>query len=240
MNNPNENHQITKLLEKIDFSKGILSIWGEIGVGKTILALQLAIKFSQLEKKTIFVYTKNRFPANKFKNLMQKNSQHLKDNLSFVEIHDFDELLEYILNIEFAILDSPGQFQKDKTQIGSILIDSALDLYSLKMDLANKKKNVELNYKLNQILATLTQLNNTYGIKIVLTNYPDTKQEEDTGEFFINERGGKVLEYWVTYSLQIVRTQNMSERKFKLRSRSKEILNELNVKLESIGFKILS
>jgi len=42
----NENSFLTQLFKNIDFSEGILSIWGDIGVGKTTLALQIALNFS--------------------------------------------------------------------------------------------------------------------------------------------------------------------------------------------------
>ncbi len=236
MENPNNSDLLTELLNKIDFLKGILSIWGEVGVGKTTLALQIAKQLSQLNQKVIYIYTKDTFPSEKYKNLTHNMEGSEIQNIKFVKFEDFEDLFTYFLNLEFVILDLK---KLGLIQIGAIIIDSALDLYSLKTDMTKKQKNIELNYKLNQLLGTCTYLSNAYKIKIVLTNYPSVVQESENEEFVIKQKGGKVVEYWTSTSIQIHRTQNMSERRIKLITHHDNEIFEHNVKLDSRGFKLL-
>jgi len=230
----NENSFLTQLFKNIDFSEGILSIWGDIGVGKTTLALQIALNFSQQNEKVIFIYTKDEFPSLKFENLKSKIDKEKSNNSIFIKIEDFDDLLEYVLNLEFVLLDLKRVENKNISQIQLIIIDSPFDLYSLKTDKTKKKKNVELNYKLNQILATLTNLNQRFGINVIITNYETTIKENE--KYYIKEKGGKVTEYWVPNTIQILRTENMSERIFLLKNRPQLIIYEIKAKLDDSGF----
>lgn len=230
---PNENSFITQLFKNF-FSEGILDIWGDIGVGKTTLALQIALNFSQQNEKVIFIYTKDEFPSLRFENLKGKKDKEKSNNIIFIKIEDFDDLLEYVLNLEFVLLDLKRVENKNISQIQLILIDSLFDLYSLKTDKTKKKKNVELNQKLNQILATLTHLNQRFGINVIITNYEATIKENEN--YLIKEKGGKVTEYWVPNTIQILRTENMSERILLLKNRPQSIIYEINVKLDDSGF----
>jgi len=230
----NENSFLTQLFKNIDFSEGILSIWGDIGVGKTTLALQIALNFSQQNEKVIFIYTKDEFPSLKFENLKSKIEKEKSNNIIFIKIEDFDDLLEYVLNLEFVLLDLKRVENKNISQIQLFIIDSPFDLYSLKTDKTKKKKNVELNYKLNQILATLTHLNQRFGINLIITNYETTIKENEN--YYIKEKGGKVTEYWVPNTIQILRTENISERILLLKNRPQSIIYEINVKLDDSGF----
>ena len=234
----NNDSLLANLLKKIDLSKGILSIWGDIGVGKTTLALQIALTISNLNQKVVFIYTKDEFPSQKYEALQSETNHKKLNNIIFIKISDFDNLLEYILNLEFVILDLKRVENKNISQIQLIVIDSPFDLYSLKTERTKKKKNVELNQKLNQILATLSYLNQKYGVKIIITNYETTINENE--EYFIRERGGNVAEYWIPTTIQILRTDNISERALLLKNRLLSQTDEINTKLNSSGFKKIS
>ena len=43
-------------------SKGITSVWGDFGVGKTTFVLQTVINSVYLRNKILFIYTKPNFP----------------------------------------------------------------------------------------------------------------------------------------------------------------------------------
>jgi len=52
---------INKFFETNKSLKGIFSIWGDYGIGKTTLALQTAINSSK-QGKILFIYSKPNFP----------------------------------------------------------------------------------------------------------------------------------------------------------------------------------
>ncbi len=228
------NDWILKIVQK----NSILAIWGDIGVEKTTLALQIALNISHLNQKVVFIYTKDEFPSQKYEDLQCETNHKISSNIIFINIGDFDDLLDYIHNLEFVFLDLKKVENKNISQIQLIVIDSPFDLYSLKTNRTKKKKNVEINQKLNQILATLINLNQKYGVKIILTNYETTIKENE--EYFIRERGGNVAEYWIPTTIQILRTENISERVFLLKNRLLSQIDENKAKLEPSGFKKIS
>jgi RecA/RadA recombinase len=88
-----------------------------------------------------------------------------------------------------------------------VIIDSITDLYKLKLNPKNKKHNVNLNHLLNQILANLHHLNQKYNVEILLVNELSRDKE---GIPVLS--GGKVMNYWVSYALQLKRTPALNKR----------------------------
>ncbi|GAH22464.1 unnamed protein product, partial [marine sediment metagenome] len=69
---------------------------------------------------------------------------------------------------------------------------------------------------------------------VIITNYETTIKENEN--YYIKEKGGKVTEYWVPNTIQILRTENISERILLLKNRPQSIIYEINVKLDDSGF----
>jgi hypothetical protein len=126
------------------------------------------------------------------------------NSLTFIPIGSFEKLLEFSFNLEFLYLNESGAFNPKNNMV---IFDSITDLYKMKLDPKNKNHNVALNHQLNQILANLYHLNNKYGIELLLVNELSRNQE---GEPVLS--GGKVMGYWVAYSLQIRRTPALNKR----------------------------
>ncbi|MHA2123537.1 MAG: AAA family ATPase [Promethearchaeota archaeon] len=139
-------------------SKGIVSIWGEFGVGKTTLALQTALKSIINSSQILYFYTKPILPLEKIVKVIGRSDETLK-KIHFIQLKDFDELYKIVFNLEFLILENLG---KTKKPYKIIVIDSLTDLYRLKVNREKKEKNYNLNYRLNQILANLFYINISY------------------------------------------------------------------------------
>jgi DNA repair protein RadB len=186
---------------------GIFSVFGDFGVGKTIFCIQTALNSAKKAKKVIYIYTKPNFPSERFLSMI--NSNEILDEVDLIQTTDFNELSKIIFNLEFLLL---KYYDKKRTEPTLIVIDSITNLYRLKLNKGKKETNYNLNYKLNQILATLAYLNRMYGIEILITNEITRKKTDDL--FVETQSGGLVMDYWANYNLKITKTSQLNVRKF--------------------------
>ncbi|NHJ23019.1 MAG: hypothetical protein EAX89_00485 [Candidatus Lokiarchaeota archaeon] len=209
----------------------IFSIWGDFGVGKTILSLQLLLQNKINNYKSIFIYSKPNLPFMKIKNVFGQQLKEVLSEILLINSIDFNDLYQLSFNLEFYVLQNNKS--KDK-QINLILIDSLTDLYRLELNQEKKDKNFILNYKLNTILGNLAYLNKNYGINIVIINEMSKKSVD--GEIIQVEAGGNVMDYWVPHSMKIERTNRLNERKFILFDKNNHSKDEFTQTLRSNGF----
>lgn len=188
------------------FKKGIISVWGDFGVGKTTFALQTSHNTNKSGNKSIYVFTKPTFPYGKINRIMQESKEHL-DQISFVKLENFNDLYNLVFNLEFLIL---RDINKKDNQYKLIVIDSLTDLYRLELNREKKDMNYNLNYRLNQILANLFYLNVSYNVDILVINEKVQTRENDQNKEI--QSGGKVMEYWITLDIKIERTEILKER----------------------------
>ena len=188
------------------FKKGIISVWGDFGVGKTTFALQTSHNTNKSGNKSIYVFTKPTFPYEKINRIMQESKEHL-DQISFVKLENFNDLYNLVFNLEFLIL---RDINKKDNQYKLIVIDSLTDLYRLELNREKKDMNYNLNYRLNQILANLFYLNVSYNVDILVINEKVQTRENDQNKEI--QSGGKVMEYWITLDIKIERTEILKER----------------------------
>ena len=223
--------ELNKWINSIKNLKGIFSVFGDFGVGKTTFALQTAINTAKIGKTVMFVYTKPNFPSEKIQ-LIKKDSKEILDNIIFVHITNFDELYRVIFNFEFLVLNF---LNEKKTKLNFIIIDSITNLYNLELNKDNKKKNYNRNYQLNQILANLAYLNESYSIEILIVNEISRKTREN--QIIEVQSGGKVMEFWVKYNLKINKTNKLNERKFIFNNIPEKQSIEFNSNLREKGFE---
>ena len=115
-----------------------------------------------------------------------------------------------------------------------IVIDSLTDLYRLALNKDKKEENYNINYNLNQILANLSFINNTYNIEILIVNEKVNKLIND--QIIEVQSGGKVMEYWVSLNIKIERTEVLKQRKLII-TKHPEIENiEFTYNLTNDGF----
>ncbi|MFX1395285.1 MAG: AAA family ATPase [Promethearchaeota archaeon] len=226
------NFPTPRLNEIFESPEGIISIWGDFGVGKTTFALQTAINTSNQGKKAIYFYSKPNFPSDRVVDLLKENSIETLDNIVFIKSTNFADLHKIIFNLEFLVLES---IKEKKTSFDLIVIDSITDLYRLVLNKEKKEKNVSLNYQLNQILANLTYIFETYGIEVLVVNELTRKSDNDQTQEV--QSGGKVMEFWILYTIKIERTEILNKRKLIVRKDPNNIKFELSSSLTQYGFE---
>ncbi|MFW9770617.1 MAG: hypothetical protein ACFFFB_06605 [Candidatus Heimdallarchaeota archaeon] len=221
-----ENKEFNELIHLFFSNKGIISIWGDYGVGKTTFSLQMALDTAFKEKTVIYIYTKPNFPYEKINNFIQDSNQKILNNINFIQSLNFEDLYSLVFNLEFIVLDK-------NTRIELIIVDSITDLYRIELNRENKEKNFLMNYKLSQILANLSYLNKTYNIDILIVN--NKTYIDSNGQIIEVQSGGLVMEYWINSTIKIIRTNKLNQRKFIFNTENKEIIKKL-VTLTKNGF----
>jgi len=223
-------NRINKFLQSSGKSEGIFSVWGDIGVGKTTFSIQTAVNSALKGNKVIFIYTKHSFPFEKLDILIQHTNQKLLENIIFIHSIDFNDMFYLISHLEFFILNDLRPHKVDM-----IIIDSITDLYRLELSRDKKEKNFILNYKLNYILANLSYLHKRYAIDILIVNSSSRKSENN--QIVEIQSGGKVMEYWIPFTVKITRLDSLNNRKIFFKDVEKNKIIEINSTLTTKGFE---
>ena len=155
--------KVNKFFKSNDANEGITSLWGDFGVGKTTLSLQTANKYALNKRKVLFIYTKPNLPYKKLSSVFVNNLNEVLENISFIYTANFDDIFNFVFNLEFIIL---NDLKTEDSTFNLIVIDSMTDLYRLELNREKKGKNFILNYKLNQLIANLVNLKQKYEIDI--------------------------------------------------------------------------
>ena len=224
--------QINKFFKSTNNKKRITSIWGDFGVGKTTLSLQTANSYALNKKKVLYIYTKPNLPFKKISAVFENNLEDVLECILFIHVTNFDDIFNFIFNLEFVVLNDL------KTKNGTfnlIIIDSITDLYRLELNREKKGKNVILNYSLNQMLANLVNLKQKYEVGVLVVNEISRRTQE--GQTYEVESGGNVMQYWVTNSIKIERTDVANNRKFILYRGNDNTSFLLNSMLTKRGFE---
>lgn len=223
--------KLNAIIRKINAIKGIFSIWGAFGVGKTTFALQTAINTVKYNENVMYIYTKPNLPYEKLISL-SKGSEEVLDRITIIKPMNFKDLYNIIFNLEFLLLKKLDNMD-DKLKL--IIIDSITNLYRLELNQEKKEKNYNLNYQLHQILATLTYLNEIYNIEILIVNELSRKNYND--QFIEGQSGGKAMEFWVNFNLKIIKTKTLNQRKFIFSNISENRSYEFTLNLREEGFE---
>ncbi|MBY9002731.1 MAG: hypothetical protein KGD73_02045 [Candidatus Lokiarchaeota archaeon] len=207
-----------------------MSIWGEMGVGKTTLALQIAFNTIQVGDSVYYFYSKPRLPLEKIESLLSTMDPNILKKLKTINLKDFNDLYRIVLDLEINFLKN----KKEKNDYPKlIIIDSLTDLYRLDLNRDKKDKNVILNYKLNHLLGILAHINSNFSVDILIINEISYIHYEDHSHEI--QSGGKVMRYWIPCSLKIARSEIMNKRIIYLYKNS-EIQFELLATLSEKGF----
>ena len=228
------NFSKSKLDSIIGSSIRLISVWGDMGVGKTTFALQIAANIAKLGNNGLFLYSKPDFPHNKIANILGDNPSEILNKISFIYASDFFMLRKIIFNFEFLLLDNSNN---KGSLFKFLIIDSLTDLYRIELDKRKKKRNINLNYQLNQILATLYYIADSYNIQILLTN--EISRININSEIKEVQTGYKVMDYWIQCDIKIERTETLNKRKLIINLKNKEQKYEIFSSLTQHGFDFL-
>jgi len=224
--------KVNKFFKSNDAKEGITSLWGDFGVGKTTLSLQTANIYALNKRKVLYIYTKSNLPYKKLSSVFVNNLDDVLENISFIHTTNFDDIFNFVFNLEFIIL---NDLKTEDSTFNLIVIDSMTDLYRLELNREKKGKNFILNYKLNQLIANLVNLKQKYEIDILIINELSRRTQE--GLTYEVESGGNVMRYWVKNSIKIERTEVANNRKFILHRDNDNNSVMLNSTLTIHGFE---
>ena len=226
--------ELNTQIQTFDQDNGLISIWGEFGVGKTTFALQTALSNCTPLNYVIFIYTKPNLPLKSLSRISQKFKENNLNDFLLYKILDFSELYDFIHNFGQIV----AKVKKNREDIKIlIIIDSITNLYQIELRKNSKNKNVTLNYKLNQILATLKYLKLNYTTEILMVNnIRSIRRENQTIEI---PAGGKVMDFWLGYSIKIERDKKLNYRKIILSNRTGTKQISTLTTLTKLGFEQL-
>jgi len=229
------NFSNSKLDSIIGSSIRLISVWGDMGVGKTTFALQIAANIAKIGNNGLFLYSKPDFPLNKIANILGDNPSEILNKISFIYASDFFILRKIVFNFEFLLLDN---LNNKGSLFKFLIIDSLTDLYRIELDKRRKKRNINLNYQLNQILATLYYIADIYNIQILLTN--EISRININNEIKEVQTGYKVMDYWILCDIKIERTETLNKRKLIINLSDKKQKHEIFSNLTQQGFDYLA
>ncbi len=224
--------KVNEFFKSNDLKEGITSLWGDFGVGKTTLSLQTANLYALNKKKALYIYTKPNLPYKKISSVLENNLDDVLKNIIFIQPTDFNDIFNFVFNLEFVVL---YDLKTEDSKFNLIVIDSMTDLYRLVLNREKKGKNFILNYKLNQLIANLVNLNQKYDIDILIINELSRRTQE--GLTYEVESGSNVMQYWVKNSIKIERTEVANNRKFILHRDNDDCSVILNSTLTIRGFE---
>ena len=226
------NFPTPQLNEVISSREGLVSVYGSFGVGKTTFALQTALKSAKIGNNVLYFYSKPNFPSQRLDSLLKVESTDFLDNINFLRITSFNELFTVIFNLEFLILNN---LKEKHSSLNLIIIDSLSELYRIELNPYKKEKNFNMNYRLNQILATLYYFLETYGTEILVINELSRKSKDNI--VFETQSGGKIVDFWIKTIIKIERTDILNLRKIIIRKIYENQIIEFLSKLTKQGFE---
>ena len=125
------NDQLNAIKEEDD----LLSIWGEFGVGKTILSIQIALANVSKYNQVYYIYSKPNLPIENLKDMIEHQKIVHFENLIIIHLNKFKELYSFILRLESAFL---KDLKRNREPPKLLIFDSITDLYRLLLNKGNK------------------------------------------------------------------------------------------------------
>jgi RecA/RadA recombinase len=196
-----------------NFSKLIFSqptvamIWSDVGIGKTTIALQLALECLKKKQKVFYCYTKDSIPQDLIRRIYQNQPEKIEENLNLWNPHTFNKQQEIISEWLLQVQQLNTFFHENR--VGLIVVDEIASLYMLEM--GSDEKNSNLNHKFTYLLATLAQINIKHHIPILFLNSYATKKDNQE-ELQDVPHGGKIVDYWVQLEIKMERSNQFSKR----------------------------
>lgn len=185
-------------------------IWGESGVGKTTLILQAVLnEVSEPSNLVLFINT-HQYPIFQHTTrLIHEFPTADKTRVKIMTVSSFRQLKNQVMDLDylayFAI--------KGGLRVTLIVIDSLTNLYTLAI--GKKESAMRHNQELNEIFGFLKDLAKRRNISILVTAEEKFLDVENIIEH--KPAGGRIMNYWVDFSLKIVRGREENTRVFFLR-----------------------
>ena len=196
-------------------SPALHMIWGDVGTGKSTIAVQLAKYLVGQNKKVFYMNTKQNGIEKIFDRVYSPNNYLDLESLLIWNIDTLDQQKDTIFQWNHQ-LHQLKQFSKQVQEVGIIIIDEISPLYLT--NLSKKDSSNHQNHDFIFILATLAEIIRNHQTSILLINRFKLKSgESESSEMRIVPFGGKILKYWLHttpsqgLNIQISRTNQPSK-----------------------------
>lgn len=236
-----ETFSIEKIISLIIKEPNICTIWGDVGVGKSTFALQIAKNVLKTQNKKIFyLNTKEVENFNLISRIFELSirfpEKEIDPDLNFYYFQKItvQQQLECISSWLLEI----QQYQRlfGEINVGLIIIDEIFSNYLV--ELRKEQTNEKLNRKMVLIFAILKEIATKYSIPIILVNTFSVKLNKETNEHVATPHGGKILNFWIDTEIKISRSPILGVMTFEIiKSLSKNVNPKIwKWKLGNLGF----
>ena len=176
--------------------KGIITqFYGPPGIGKTNIALNLAVNCSKDDKKVIFVDTEGGLSIERVKQISGSKFQKVAGNIIIFEPTTFREQDEVLKRIENML--------ESEEEVELLILDSAVALYRLREgDLS------QINQELGRQMGLLLRIARKHDIAVIITNHVYSSFEGEG----IEPVGGTILKYRSKIMVELARGNLGGER----------------------------
>ena len=176
--------------------KGIITqFYGPPGIGKTNIALNLAVNCSKDDKKVIFVDTEGGLSIERVKQISGSEFQKVAGNIIIFEPTTFREQDEVLKRIENML--------ESEEEVELLILDSAVALYRLREgDLS------QINQELSRQMGLLLRIARKHDIAVIITNHVYSSFEGEG----IEPVGGTILKYRSKIMVELARGNLGGER----------------------------
>jgi DNA repair protein RadB len=176
--------------------KGIITqFYGPPGIGKTNIALNLAVNCSKDDKKVIFVDTEGGLSIERVKQISGSEFQKVAGNIIIFEPTTFREQDEVLKRIENML--------ESEEEVELLILDSAVALYRLREgDLS------QINQELGRQMGLLLRIARKHDIAVIITNHVYSSFEGEG----IEPVGGTILKYRSKIMVELARGNLGGER----------------------------
>lgn len=211
---------IQEFLIHILSSPSLVMVWGDVGVGKSTIALQLAYYIlSNSTRKVFYLTTKSTPISGIIQRIFHDLSTDQQEQFFFWGTDSYRGQYEIIGRWILQIQQLKQWFQEN--QVGIIVLDELMSLYL--HEIGSDEKNDLLNRQLTAMMGILGQISLEHRIPVIVLNSFSVKLDEKTEEYTPIPYGGKIIDYWIDVSIKIERTNQISRMQFNLEKNRKEL-----------------
>lgn len=180
-------------------------IWGEGGVGKSTLALQAALNEASEPSNLVLYLNTHQYPIFQRATRLLRNFPMADANrIKVMTESAFHQLRKTAIELEYVTYIAG----KAGSKVTLIIIDSITSLYTLAI--GKKESAVKRNQELNEIFGVLKNLAKQRDISVLVTAEEKFRDIENIIER--KPAGGRIMNYWVDFSLKIERGREENTR----------------------------
>src|SRR6056297_481613 len=184
---PRGSWSISDLFDALYINPCLTMLWGDVGSGKTTLALQLAKNCLASGKKAFFLNTKQSAYQLLYDRILGPKWRGEESDFIFCDQHVFLDQLKTILSWTLYTNKLERFFGENK--VGLLVVDEIANSYLLEM--GKESKNEKLNEQFITGMATLVKISKQMGIPVLLTNTFSLKDQRTPSK---NRKNGSIKE----------------------------------------------